>query len=307
MVENTFKKKLESGQFVVTAEVGPPKGVVLNEMKENIDLLVQKVDALNVTDNQSSVMKYPSIGGCIEILKAGGLPILQMTCRDRNRMALESDLLLACSLGIQNVLALTGDAITVGDHPQAKPVFDLDSVQLIDVMNHLCNGVDIGNNNIEGESDTFPVFYPGAIVTPEAEPIGPQLIKFEKKVRIGAKFFQTQAIYDLEKFKKFIEFARQFDVKILAGIVLLTGAGMAKYMNKNVPGIFVPQDLIDELTQAGKEKQLEKGVEIAGRMIREIKNEKLADGVHIMAIGKERLVPSILKAAGLDRISSLKS
>ncbi len=178
---------------------------------------------------------------------------------------------------------------------------------MIDVMNHLCNGVDIGNNNIEGESDTFPVFYPGAIVTPEAEPIGPQLIKFEKKVRIGAKFFQTQAIYDLEKFKKFIEFARQFDVKILAGIVLLTGAGMAKYMNKNVPGIFVPQDLIDELTQAGKEKQLEKGVEIAGRMIREIKNEKLADGVHIMAIGKERLVPSILKAAGLDRISSLKS
>ena len=299
-MENKFREKLESGQFVITAEVGPPKGTDIREMKEHIKLLVDKVDALNVTDNQSSVMKYPSLGGCIEILKAGGTPILQMTCRDRNRMALESDLLLASRLGIQNVLALTGDAVTVGDHPQAKPVFDLDSVQLIDVMNRLGEGVDIGNNKIEGDPKFLPQFYPGAIVTPEADPLGLQLIKFEKKVYMGAAFFQTQAIYDLEKFKKFMRYAGKFEAKIMAGIVLLTGAGMAKYMNKNVPGIFVPQGLIDELVDAGKEKGLERGIEIAGRMIKEIKQNKLADGVHIMAIGKENLVPSILKAAGLS-------
>jgi 5,10-methylenetetrahydrofolate reductase len=299
-MENKFREKLESGQFVVTAEIGPPKGTDIREMKEHIKLLVDKVDALNVTDNQSSVMKYPSLGGCIEILKAEGTPILQMTCRDRNRMALESDLLLASRLGIQNVLSLTGDAVTVGDHPQAKPVFDLDSVQLIDVMNRLGEGVDIGNNKIEGDPQFLPQFYPGAIVTPEAEPLGPQLIKFEKKVYMGAKFFQTQAIYDLDKFKNFMDYAGKFDVKIMAGIVLLIGAGMAKYMNKNVPGIFVPQNLIDELVDAGKEKGLERGIEIAGRMIREIKQNNLADGVHIMAIGKEALVPSILKAAGLE-------
>ncbi len=298
-MENKFREKLESGQFVVTAEIGPPKGTDIREMIEHIKLLADKVDALNVTDNQSSVMKYPSLGGCIEIMKAGGMPLLQMTCRDRNRLALESDLLLASRLGIQNILALTGDAVTVGDHPQAKPVFDIESVQLIDVINHLGEGVDIGDNKLEGDPQFFPQFYTGAIVTPEAEPIEPQLIKFEKKVSIGAKFFQTQAIYDLEKFKKFMDYARKFDVKIMAGIVLLVGPGMAKYMNKNVPGIIVPQYLIDELVDAGKGNGLEKGIEIAGRMIREIKQNKLADGVHIMAIGKEDRVPSILKTAGL--------
>jgi 5,10-methylenetetrahydrofolate reductase len=299
MMKNTFKEKLEKGHFVITAEVGPPKGLDHSEMEKNIDMLVDKVDALNVTDNQSSVMRYPSIGGCLKILKSGGIPILQMTCRDRNRMALESDLLFASSIGVQNVLALTGDYVTVGDHPQAKPVFDIDSTQLIEVMNNLSHGRDSGNNELDGDPAYYPEFYPGAIVTPEANPIEPQMIKFEKKVRIGAKFFQTQAIYDLEKFKKFMDFAKKFEVKILAGLVLLTGAGMAKYMNKNVPGIFVPQNLIDELTDAGKEKGLAKGIKIAGRMIAEIKEKKLADGVHIMAIGKEDIVPEILEAAGI--------
>jgi len=296
---NKFKEKLESGQFVVSAEIGPPKGIDLDEMKEHVKLLANRVDALNVTDNQSSVMKYPSIGGCFEILKNGGTPILQMTCRDRNRLALQSDLLFAYSIGVRNLLSLTGDAVTVGDHPQAKPVFDLDSTQLIDVINHLREGKDIAENELEGNPETYPEFFTGAIVTPEADPIEPQLIKFEKKVKIGAKFFQTQAIYDLDKFKKFMDYARSFDVKILAGIVLLTGAGMAKYMNKNVPGIFVPQNLIDELKGAGKGKGLEKGIEITGRMIREIKEKKLADGVHIMAIGKESVVPRILEVAGV--------
>jgi len=296
---NLFRQKLEDGEFVVTAEVGPPKGADLRKMREHIEMLVDMVDALNVTDNQSSVMRYPSIGGCLDIIKAGGTPILQMTCRDRNRMALESDLLFAASLGIQNVLALTGDAVTVGDHPQAKPVFDLDSTQLIDVMNHLSQGVDISGNKLGGEKSYYPDFYPGAIVTPEALPLEPQLMKFDKKVNIGAKFFQTQAIYDLDTFRNFMDYARQFDVRILAGIVLLTSTGMAKYMNRNVPGIVVPQGLIDELYSAGKEREFEVGVAIAGRMIRTIWEEKLADGVHIMAIGRESAIPSILKAAGV--------
>ncbi len=298
---NLFRQKLEDGEFVVTAEVGPPKGADLRKMREHIEMLVDMVDALNVTDNQSSVMRYPSIGGCLDIIKAGGTPILQMTCRDRNRMALESDLLFAASLGIQNVLALTGDAVTVGDHPQAKPVFDLDSTQLIDVMNHLSQGVDISGNKLGGEKSYYPDFYPGAIVTPEALPLEPQLMKFDKKVNIGAKFFQTQAIYDLDTFRNFMDYARQFDVRILAGIVLLTSTGMAKYMNRNVPGIVVPQGLIDELYSAGKEREFEVGVAIAGRMIRTIREEKLADGVHIMAIGRESAIPSILEAAGVKR------
>jgi len=298
---NLFRQKLEDGEFVVTAEVGPPKGADLRKMREHIEMLVDMVDALNVTDNQSSVMRYPSIGGCLDIIKAGGTPILQMTCRDRNRMALESDLLFAASLGIQNVLALTGDAVTVGDHPQAKPVFDLDSTQLIDVMNHLSQGVDISGNKLGGEKSYYPDFYPGAIVTPEALPLEPQLMKFDKKVNIGAKFFQTQAIYDLDTFRNFMDYARQFDVRILAGIVLLTSTGMAKYMNRNVPGIVVPQGLIDELYSAGKEREFKVGVAIAGRMIRTIREEKLADGVHIMAIGRESAIPSILEAAGVKR------
>lgn len=300
-MKNLFRQKLEAGGFVVTAEVGPPKGADLRKMREHIELLIDRVDALNVTDNQSSVMRYPSIGGCLDIIKAGGTPILQMTCRDRNRMALESDLLFAASLGIQNVLALTGDAVTVGDHPQAKPVFDLDSTQLIDVMNHLGRGVDIGNNKLSGEQPFYPDFFPGAIVTPESLPLEPQLIKFEKKVTIGAKFFQTQAIYDLDTFRSFMNYARQFDVKILAGIVLLTGTGMAKYMTRNVPGIIVPQSLIDELSSAGKKGEFETGIAIAGRMIRTIREEKLADGVHIMAIGRESAIPDILEAAGVKR------
>ncbi|MFA4911351.1 MAG: methylenetetrahydrofolate reductase [Desulfobacteria bacterium] len=291
----SFKEALESGKFVVTAEVGPPKGTDIEEMLHHIDLLKDKVDGLNVTDNQSSVMRLSSISVSHIIKEKGGEPILQMTCRDRNRLALESDLISANILGVDNVLCLTGDYITVGDHVEAMPVFDLDSVLLLKTVRLLESGKDSGGNELKGAAK----FCAGAIVTPEANPIEPQLLKFEKKIKAGAEFFQTQAIYDLDNFKKFMKYARQFNVKILAGIVLLVSSGMAKYMNANVPGIFVPKDLIDEMAGAEKGKALEKGIEIAGRMIKTLKDENICDGVHIMAIGKEGKVPDILAAAGL--------
>ena len=294
----TLREALDSGNFVVTAEIGPPKGTNIETMIHHIDLLKDEVDGLNITDNQSSVMRYPSVGTAVLVKERGGEPILQMTGRDRNRMALESDLLFAYTRGVRNVLCLTGDSISVGDHKEAKGVFDLDSVQLIKMIRTMESGKDLGGNDLDGAVE----FCVGAIVTPEANPIEPQLMKFEKKVEAGAEFFQTQAVYDLENFRKFMQYARQFDVKILAGLVLLVSARMAKYMNENVPGIFVPQDLMDEMASVpkGKGNALRKGVEITGRMIRELKEEAICDGVHIMAIGKEELVPDILSAAGLS-------
>jgi methylenetetrahydrofolate reductase (NADPH) len=288
-----FKLLLSSGKFIMTSEIGPPKGTNIEKMHQHIDILKDKVDAINVTDHQSSVMRFPSIGGCLAIEERGGEPILQMTCRDRNRLALQAELLFAYTRGIRNVLCLTGDAVPVGDHKEAKGVFDLDSVQLLRAIQTMESGKDLGGNDLDGKVE----FCAGAIVTPEANPIEPQLIKFEKKVEAGAEFFQTQAVYDLDKFAKFMQFARRFPVKVLAGIVLLSSARMAKYMTENVPGIFVPQHLIDELANAPKGTALNKGIEIAGGMIATLKKEAICDGVHIMAIGKEEVVPDILTVA----------
>jgi len=292
----SFKEALKSGKFIVTSEISPPKGTNIEKMCHHIDLLKDRVDAINVTDHQSSVMRFPSLGGCLYIKERGGEPILQMTCRDRNQVALQAELLLAYVRDIRNVLCLTGDSIVVGDHKQAADVFELDSVQLLRAIRQLEAGKDLGGNDLDGAVE----FCAGAIVTPEAQPIEPQLIKFEKKVQAGAEFFQTQAIYDLDNFSSFMEHARQFPVKVLAGIVVLASARMAKYMTENVPGIFVPQDLIDELASAPKGEALAKGIEIAGRMIATLKRDRVCDGVHIMAIGREEVVPDILAAAGLS-------
>jgi methylenetetrahydrofolate reductase (NADPH) len=293
---SSFKKALKSGKFLVTSEVAPPKGTNLEKMHHHIELLKDKVDAMNVTDHQSSVMRFPSLGGVLLVKEMGGEPILQMTCRDRNRLALQADLLFASSRGIHNVLCLTGDSVILGDHKEAKGVFDMDSSQLLATIRRLEKGKDLGGNDLDGGVS----FCAGAIVTPEANPLEPQLIKFEKKVEAGAEFIQTQAVYDLDNFKKFMEYAKQFPVKLLAGIILLTSAPMARFMNKNVAGVNVPQGLIDEMASAPKGRALDKGIEIAGRMIKRIKKEKMCDGVHIMAIGREELVPDIISAAGLS-------
>jgi 5,10-methylenetetrahydrofolate reductase len=267
----------------------------------HIELLKDKVDAINLTDHQSSIMRFPSLGAALLVKEIGGEPILQMTCRDRNRLALQADLLFAASRGIRNVLCLTGDSVMLGDHKQAKGVFDLDSSQLVAAIRTLEKGKDLGGNDLEG----YVQYCVGAIVTPEADPLPPQLLKFEKKIEAGAEFIQTQGVYDMEKFKSFMAYARKFPVKILAGIILLTSAPMARFMNKNIAGVNVPQAIIDEIAAAPKGGALAKGIEIAGRMIRKLHEEKICDGVHIMAIGKEEVVPEIMSMAGLFTPSPL--
>ncbi len=296
MANSLFEEKLQSDEFLVTTEVGPPKGADVSEMIHHIDILKDKVDAINVTDHQSSVMRFPSLGGCLIVKELGGEPILQMTCRDRNRLALQADLLLAYSRGIVNVLCLTGDSIDVGDHKDAKPVFDSDSVQLLKMIRTMESGQDVGGNDLKG----VPKFCLGASVHPEADLIEPQLIKFEKKVAAGAQFFQTQGVFDVASLRRFMQYASQFDIKILAGIIVLASARMAKYMNDNVPGIMVPQPIIDELASVEKGKGRQKGIEIAARLMKAIKEENLSDGIHIMAVGNESVVPDILEAAEVE-------
>lgn len=287
----SLKEKLASGKFVVTCEVGPPKGVDIEEMKENAELVKEKVDASNVTDIQSSVMRLGSLTSCVMLKKWGLEPIFQMTCRDRNRLALQSDLLNANVMGLENVLCLTGDHVALGDHPDAKPVFDLDSVSLLAAASELQQGRDLAGLELKGK----PSYFLGATVTPEADPLEPQIIKMEKKVKAGAQFFQTQALYRPEKFEEFMKAVKHFDVPVLMGIVVLRSAGMARFMNKNVAGIVVPDDLIEEMDKAEDKKQ--KSMEIAARLIREMKD--MCQGVHIMAIDMENRVPAIVDAAGL--------
>ena len=286
-----LREALASDEFVVTSEVGPPKGIDVSHMLETAEALRGRVHALNVTDNQAAVMRLSTLAACVHLKNAGHDPVLQVTCRDRNRLAIQSDLLGAASLGITNVLALTGDHVIVGDHPQAKPVFDLESVQLLEVLAKLDGGTDMMGNDLAGAPD----FLPGAVVTPDAVPIRPQLAKFEKKVRAGARYFQTQAVYDPESFASFMKYARPFGAKILAGVVVLRSAGMARFMNKSIPGIQVPKDLVDELDAADDPQAA--GIAIAGRFVRDVRD--VCDGVHLMAIGAEHLVPDILDAAGL--------
>ncbi len=285
---------LESGKFVITAEVAPQKGTDITEITEVAELLRGKVDAANVTDQQSSVMRLGSLATC-HLLKEKGLePILQMTCRDRNRIALQSDLLSAYVLGIENVLALTGDVPSLGDHPQAKPVFDLDSVLLLWVINRLNEGYDMVGNELKGK----PKLFPGAVVNPGADTEASfelQLVKMEKKVNAGARFFQTQAVYDIDKFAKFMKRVEGFKVPILAGIIPLKSVGMARFMNKNVAGVFVPEELIQKMADA--EDKTRTGIQIAADLIKQFKG--ICQGVHIMAIGWEKKVPQILDAAGL--------
>jgi len=281
----------EQGKFVVTAEVGPPKGVDIHEMLTDAELLRGQVDAINVTDQQSAVMRLGSLATC-RLLKERGLePIFQMTCRDRNRIALQSDLLSAYALGIKNVLCLTGDYVSLGDHPHAMPVFDLDSVSLLEAARELQKGRDLAGKELKGNPD----FCLGAAVTPGAEPLEPQIIKMERKVKAGAQFFQTQAIYEPGKFEDFMKAVEYLNVPIMLGVVLLKSAGMARFMNRSVAGVHVPEPLIEEMADAPN--RVEKSVEIAARLINEMKD--MCQGVHIMAIGWEKQVPAVLKAAGL--------
>lgn len=287
----TFKEKLNSKKFIITSEIGPPKGILVEEMLKDAQLIKNRVDAINVTDLQSSVMRLGSLAAC-HLLKGLSIePIYQLTCRDRNRLALQSDLLSAYVLGIENVLISTGDHPSRGDHPEAKPVFDLDSTQLLEVAKNLSTGKDMKGHPLKGS----PKFCLGAVVNPGADPIEPEILKMEKKVKAGAEFFQTQAIYEIDKFERFLKLTKHIKAPLLGGVVFLKSAGMARFMNKNVAGVFVPDNLIAEMESA--DDKAAKSIEIAARIIKELKN--LCQGVHIMPIGWDRHVNSVLDLAGL--------
>lgn len=290
----SLQSKLESGKFVITCEVGPLKGTDVREVEENAELLKGKVDAANVTDQQSSVMRLGSLVTSQILVQKGLDPIYQTVCRDRNRIALQSDLLSAWVVGIKNVLAITGDLPQLGDHPEAKAVYDLDSVTLLQTITKLNNGTDINGNELQGK----PSFFPGAVVKVESDTEASmelQIAKLERKVAAGAKFIQTQAIYDADSFGKFMKRVEKLNVPILAGVIPLKSAGMAKYMNKGVSGVLVPDDLIQKMTDATDRAAT--GIEICADLIKQLK--PLCQGVHIMAIGWEKKVPDIIQAAGL--------
>jgi 5,10-methylenetetrahydrofolate reductase len=290
----SLKQALESGKFVVTAEVAPGKGTDVKHLLEEASVIKERVDAVNVTDLQSSVMRLGSLTFSHFLTEMGVDPVYQVTCRDRNCLALQSDLLSAWALGIKNVLALTGDHPALGDHPKARPVFELDSVSLLDVIGKLNSGVDMVGNELQGS----PGFLAGAVVNPGADneaAMELQIMKMEKKVEAGAKFFQTQAVYDLDAFEKFMQRVKGLDAKILGGIILLKSVGMARYMNKNVAGVFVPEPLIQEMKAA--EDKAEASKAIAVRLIKGMQD--LCDGVHIMALGWEKKIPAILDEVGL--------
>jgi len=290
----SFREALESGKFLVSAEVGPGKGTDVEHLLKDAEIIKERVDAINVTDLQSSVMRLGSMAVCHMLTDMGIDPIFQVTCRDRNRLALQSDLLSAWTLGIRNILALTGDHPTLGDHPTAKPVFDLDSVTLLEVIGTLNAGQDMAGHELKGTPD----FLCGAVVNPGADneaAMDLQIVKMEKKIESGAKFFQTQGVYDLDAFEKFMKRVEGFGTKVLGGIILLKSVGMARYMNKNVAGVFVPEPLIQELKAA--EDKAQASMRIAVRLVKGMKD--ICDGVHIMALGWESKIPTILDEVGL--------
>ena len=317
-----LKEALEAGKFGITAEMAPPKGCDFTEQMEAAELLKGKVHGVNVTDMQSASLKATGLGLCIKLKQAGVEPILQMTGRDRNRMALMGDALAAAAFGIDTMLALTGDHPVVGDCRDSKPVYDLDSVGILQMLTNMeesgrdCGGNVLAGNGYDKETNTVtdksatPKFYKGASVTPVYEPLFLQINKLRQKVDAGAMYIQTQGIFDIETYKRFLDAVDKAGIKthIMAGIIPLKAAGMAKYMNENVPGIDVPQHMIDKLAAAaaeGKEKGIKGlpaklGIEMAAEMIAEIKAQGLGSGVHIMAIGAEKNVPTILEKAGLS-------
>lgn len=286
------------GTYVLTSEVGPVKGCLRDmgdarvpQCLEEADLLRNHVHAINVTDNQSAVMRLGSLAASIKLKERGVEPIYQITCRDRNRIALQSELLNACSLGIDNVLVLTGDHTTLGDHRSAKPVFDVDSVQLLQIATQMKNGHDMTGH----ELTQSPNFALGAVVNPNFEPLDLQLIKMEKKIAAGAEFFQTQTVYDPALFERFIRKAEGFGVPIQLGVVLIKSEKMARFMNQNVSGITVPESWLKRLSDTPKDKAKEKCVEMTSELLGQV--AAMCQGVHFMPLGWSDVVPRIIETS----------
>ncbi len=287
-----------NGNYVLTSEVGPVKGCVrdlgdgkIPKCLQEAEILRDCVHAINVTDNQSAVMRLGSLAASVKLKDKGIEPIYQITCRDRNRIALQSELLNACSLGIDNVLILTGDYTTLGDHGSAKPVFDIDSVQLLKIADQMKNGHDMVGNKLTQAPD----FALGAVVNPNFEPLDLQLIKMENKIAAGAQFFQTQTVYDAKLFESFVRKVEGFGVPIQIGIVLVKSSKMARYMNNKISGITVPESWIERLdkTTPGGEKL--KCIEMTTEFLKDV--APMCQGIHFMPLGWSELVPQIISAS----------
>ena len=295
---SNLERVLEAGEFAVTCELGPPKGCDGEEVRELARLLKGSVDAANVTDNQTAVVRMSSIGAATLMLEEGLEPVMQMVTRDRNRIALQSDILGAAAVGIKNVLCLTGDHHTLGDHPQSKAVWDIDSLQLLSMLRNLR---DEGKDWAGGELKGVPQLFLGAAAKPFGDPTSFRVTRMAKKVNAGADFIQTQVVYDVARFEEWMEQCRDRGLldrtHVMGGIVPLKSAGAARYMQKMVAGIYVPDEGGKRMKAA--EKGTKEGRKIALELIEELRTVKGNHGVHIMAIMWEKLVPKLCEEAGL--------
>ncbi len=301
-----LQNALTHQQFAVTAELAPPKGWDFSHQIQVAKTLQRQVHGINVTDMQSACLKASSLGLCIALKQAGLEPILQITGRDRNRMGIVSDLLSAAAFGIDTVLCLTGDHPKVGDHPGAKPVYDLDSVGILQAVRQMEEGRDCGGSPLSG---TPPTFFKGAVVTPVYEPLALQILKLRQKVDAGAQFIQTQCVFQTDQLTRLLDAMdkARITVPVMAGVLPLKSAGMARYMNEKVPGVTVPADQLQRLEEAAQEgrrtgvKGLAQrlGIQMAAELIAQIRDAGLCAGVHVMAVGAEEQVPKILALAGL--------
>jgi methylenetetrahydrofolate reductase (NADPH) len=291
---------LIQGKFAVTAEVGPPRGANASVVREKANLLKGYVDAINVTDNQTAIVRMSSIASCAHLVQMGLEPVMQMVTRDRNRIALQSDIMGAYSLGVRNMLCLTGDHQTFGSQPGAMNVFDIDSVHLINTVKTMR---DEGKDMSGFELNEAPRMFIGAAENPFADPFEYRVVRLAKKVAAGADFIQTQCVYDMQRFKEWIAQARDKGltdkVHILAGVTPLKSARMAKYMATKVSGITIPEALIKRMEGTPKEQMATEGIKICLETIQELKSIKGVHGIHLMAIEWEEKVPEIVKAAGL--------
>ena len=291
----SFADSLSSGRFLVTAELNPPKGTDLSEMLKKAESLRGWVDAFNLTDSASAVMTMAPIAAAVALKQQGFEPILQLTGRDRNRIAIQGDMLAAATLGIENIVCMGGDPPGAGDHPDAKPVFDLDTLALLKAARSMNEGADMMGKALKGS----PNYTVGAVANPGAPELDKEIARMGDKVRDGAEFFQTQAIYEPEAFAKFMEQAAQFGKPIIVGFIILKSGNMARRLNETLPGVFVPDALIGELDAADDKSA--KSIEIGGRIISKLKG--MCQGVHVMAIGWESRIPAMLEAAGIARQS----
>lgn len=294
-MSKSFPDAIKDGKFIITVELDPPKGIDSSDLLRQVQSLKDRVDGINLSDNRGGVMRLGALAASLLVKQNGGEPILNLACRDKNRLALASEALGAAALGVSNILCMTGDHTTHGDHQESKPVYDLDSVQALKMLKGLTEGRDLKGNALSGS----PQFCLGAVVTPEADPLEPQLLKFTKKAELGIDFFQTQAVFDLNRLADFMKFARQYETKIIVGVRLLSWEEISHYRDGSLPGVLVPLSLIEELRQAGEVEGPKKALDRIANQIREIKSGNLGDGIHIMAMGQESLIPEILTKAGL--------